>query len=307
MESFTPIRTKFDWYNKQSNKFNNWNSPKQFSFQNYDQLNPTSMDDVNNLTKQQFDASRARFEPQFAKQNTDMYNQLANRGIGLGSTLHTDLMSDVSRNQGDILTGLEQQAFDKAMDWSNLTFGQQAYNKQSQMAEDQMQSDYGLGYDRLLSAINAQQAQYGLDYDTMMGNEMARRNQLNLSRDQGINQNLLTARGQGLYKDSLGMQDKDLTLGNRKLDIAEDQFNRELEFNKDKFKNMYGLDAAALLADLIGRGGYIDPNAANNVGSDNVVPEAVNPVAPVVPANQPTNQPRGRYVNTARGPVWQHR
>ena len=55
-------------------------------------------------------------------------------------------MRDVNRNQGDTLMGLEQNAFDKAMGWGDMTFQQQLANRQSQMNEDQMQSGYDLGF-----------------------------------------------------------------------------------------------------------------------------------------------------------------
>ena len=232
MQQFKPKVTQFRHFNDQQRfgddqwadqtRFNDWSQPGQFDFQNYDNVNPTQMSDVDRLTRQQFDMSRSRFQPQFDRQNTDTNNQLASRGIGMGSTLDSDFRRDVNRNQGDILMGLEQNAFDKAMGWGDMTFQQQLANRQSQMEEDQMQSNYNLGYGQLEANIANQQAQYGLGFDqqginrsgamadynlgfdTMMGNEMARRNQMALSRDQALNQINLSARGQDIGSDQFG-------------------------------------------------------------------------------------------------------
>ena len=256
---FKPTVTRFNWYNdqekyddwyKQSDKFQDFHDAKQYNWDEYDDLKPTQMSDVDRLTKQQFDLSRRRFQPAFDEQNTQMYNELGSRGIGLGSTLSSDLMRDVNRNQGDILMGLEQNAYDKALNWGNMTFGQQLENRKSQMAEDLMKSNYDLAMDELLRNIGVDkatynlayddqginlsnlQAQYGLDFDKMMGDEMARRNELRLNRDRALN--------------NLNLQnyqfDTNLAEQSRQFDVTSSQTQQQIDNQNQQFLERLGFD-----------------------------------------------------------------
>ena len=50
----------------------------------------------------------------------------------------------------------------------------------------------------------------------------------------------------------------------QQIDNQMNQFTEELGLNREEFESRFGLDSARLLADLVARGGGIDPNLVDN-------------------------------------------
>ena len=137
-------------------------------------------------------------------------------------------------------------------------FGRELNQQNQQFSRTQNLADY-MGY----NDVGFRQQQQ--DLSNYMGYSDVNLRQQQQDQDFGLRQQ------QQQLADRLGTGDLDYR--NRNLDVNQlmqqqqidnqmEQFTQQLGFSREEFESRFGLDAARALADMIARGGAIDPNLA---------------------------------------------
>ena len=280
-----------DWEN--SEKFNDWYEPEKFrGWSRPTRLSPTRMSDVDRLAKRQFDLSYRRLRPELDRMDTDTYNELTGRGIGLGSTVADDFMSQRGRERSDLLTSLDSAAYDKGMSWADMMYQQQLGKEASQQARDKILSDYNLGYNTIASDVASQKANYdlghskmltdyslgkagyNLDFDKTMQDEMRGRQQQRLDMYRNELDNATARRGQDKQFDIAEMRDLTTRRGqDQQLSIAEmNDLLQRYQIDTQDATARRGQDnqmAIAEMEDLLARYGIDTQDATTRLGLEN--------------------------------------